>query len=195
MQPEDPERETASLGDSFHQILKAAQAGGEWAWREIYWSLSPVVLGYVRARGAQDPEDLVGEVFLHVVQGIRSFSGNQNALRAWVLTIARRRVIDEQRRRGRRPKSGAEPRDLEALGPLGDAEREAVASLEASRTVQAIRELTAGQQDVLLLRLVGDLSLEEVARVLGKRLTAVKALQRRGLASLAQKISKEAVSI
>jgi DNA-directed RNA polymerase specialized sigma24 family protein len=62
-------------------------------------------------------------------------------------------------------------------------------------TIAAIRELTADQQDVLLLRLVGDLSLEEVARVVGKRLTAVKALQRRGLAALARRISREAVSL
>jgi len=180
--------------ENFERVLRAAQAGADWAWREIYGSLSPVVLGYVRGRGAEDPEDLLGEVFIHVVRAVGSFSGNQDSFRAWVLTIARRRLVDDFRRRGRRPRPAGTPQDLEAVGPTGDAEREALANLEAARAVDAIRSLSPDQQDVLLLRLVGDLSLQEVARIMGKRVSAVKALQHRGLAALAKRISREAVS-
>src|SRR3989454_7286037 len=185
-------RESA-LGERFEQLLTAARAGGEWAWREIYVSLAPTVLGYLRGRGAGDPEDLLGEVFLHVVRGIESFTGTEAAFRAWVLTIAHRRVVDDFRRRAARPEDASD--ELEALGPSGDVEREAIAVVETAEVLAAIRELTPDQQDVLLLRLVADLTIEEVARVLGKRVSAVKALQYRAQASLAKAISRKAVSL
>jgi RNA polymerase sigma-70 factor (ECF subfamily) len=184
-----------AFGERFEQVLAAAQAGGDWAWRDIYESLSPVVLGYLRGRGSRDPEDLTGEVFVQVVRRIHSFSGGEDAFRAWILTIARRRLIDEYRARGRRPDSETETAELEAIGPTGDVEREAIAGVEAAMVVRAIRELSSDQQDVLLLRVVGDLTLEQVAKVLGKSLTAVKALQRRGLAALSKKIPRETVSL
>jgi hypothetical protein len=55
-----------SLGEAFPQILQAARLGEEWAWRALYDNLAPSVLGYLRARGSPDPEDLTGEVFLHL---------------------------------------------------------------------------------------------------------------------------------
>jgi RNA polymerase sigma factor (sigma-70 family) len=183
----------SALGERFDQLLVAARAGGEWAWREIYVSLAPTVLGYLRGRGAADPEDLLGEVFLHVVRKIESFTGTEAAFRAWVLTIAHRRLVDDFRRRAARPEEGSD--QLETAGPFGDVEREAMAVVETAEVLAAIRELTPDQQDVLLLRLVADLTLEEVARVLGKRLNAVKALQHRAQASLAKAISRKAVTI
>jgi DNA-directed RNA polymerase specialized sigma24 family protein len=83
---------------------------------------------------------------------------------------------------------------LVEAGHRGDAEEEAVNRVEVRRALDAIRRLSSDQQDVLLLRLVADLGLEEVAAILGKRLSAVKALQRRGLAALARDISPEGVS-
>jgi RNA polymerase sigma-70 factor (ECF subfamily) len=48
---------------------------------------------------------------------------------------------------------------------------------------------------VILLRVLGDLTVEEVARILGKRPGAVKALQRRGLAAIKRQISREGVTL
>jgi RNA polymerase sigma-70 factor (ECF subfamily) len=61
--------------------------------------------------------------------------------------------------------------------------------------VLAVRRLSPDQQDVLLLRLFGELTVDEVARALGKGRGAVKALQRRGLGALAKAIAEEAVSL
>jgi RNA polymerase sigma-70 factor (ECF subfamily) len=83
---------------------------------------------------------------------------------------------------------------LVEAGDRGDAEEEALNRVEVRRVLDAISRLSSDQQDVLLLRLVADLSLEEVAAILGKRISAVKALQRRGLAALARAISPEGVS-
>jgi RNA polymerase sigma-70 factor (ECF subfamily) len=55
--------------------------------------------------------------------------------------------------------------------------------------------LAGDQQAVLLLRILGDLTVEEVARVLGKRIGAVKALQRRGLAAARKELESEGVTL
>jgi RNA polymerase sigma-70 factor, ECF subfamily len=179
------------IGQPFDIVLSSARAGGEWAWRQIYASHSAVVLGYLRGRGAADPEDLLGDVFLHVVRSIDSFRGGKDAFRAWVLTIARRRLADDLRKRSRRPQAVAPLEDLEGVGSADDTEGLAITRVEGARTIEAIRELTPEQQDVLLLRLVADLPLDEVAGVMGKRITGVKALQRRALAALGRKLSAE----
>jgi DNA-directed RNA polymerase specialized sigma24 family protein len=78
---------------------------------------------------------------------------------------------------------------------FGDVEDEAMAGLTVARVRQLVGRLSSDQQDVLLLRLFGDLAVPEVAAIVGKRPGAVKALLRRGLASLRREISREGVSI
>jgi len=60
---------------------------------------------------------------------------------------------------------------------------------------ELVGRLSSEQQDVLLLRLFGELTTPEIAVIVGKRPGAAKALLRRGLASLRKEISREAVSI
>jgi RNA polymerase sigma-70 factor (ECF subfamily) len=172
---------------SFENVLFAARAGAEWAWARIYEELSPPVAGYLRAHGAADPEDLAAEVFLQVVRGLDGFSGPEPAFRAWVFTIAHRRLVDDVRRRSRRPVAPAGPEALEAAaGAGGDVEGEALAGLDHERVRQAIDALPGDQRAVVLLRIIGDLTIEQIAEALGKRPGAVKALQRRALRRMEQ---------
>src|SRR3954470_22954958 len=113
--------------DAFEDVLGAARAGAEWAWERIYAELSPRVAGYLRALGAGDPEDLVGEVFLQVVRGLDGFEGDEAAFRTWVFTIAHRRLVDDLRRRRRRPPGPSLEDVPEPAG--GDVRDEAVAGL------------------------------------------------------------------
>jgi RNA polymerase sigma factor (sigma-70 family) len=182
-----------SLGEQFSTVLDAAKTGADWAWELLYDEGSPVVLGYVRGRGASEPEDLVAESFLHAVRAISSFSGDERSFRAWLLGIAHRRLVDDWRYRSRRPLLAATDEILEAAGG-GDVEEEALARTEGQLVLACIRGLSPAQQDVLLLRLVADLSLDEVASIVGKRLSAVKALQRRGLARLHKELFRQGVS-
>ncbi|MGH2790921.1 MAG: RNA polymerase sigma factor [Actinomycetota bacterium] len=184
-----------TLGQAFDSVLTAALAGAEWAWAKLYDDLSPLVLGFLRGRGAVDPEDLTGEVFLQIVRDIRSFEGGERDLRAWVLSIAHHRLLDDIRYRKRRPADAVPDDLLQEIAPRGDVEADAMSSITAERAVRIIRTLTPDQQDVLLLRMVADLSIEEVARVVDKPPGAIKALQHRGLAQLRKKISREGVSL
>jgi RNA polymerase sigma factor (sigma-70 family) len=181
--------------EGFDRVLAGARTGAEWAWADLYRGSAPAVFGYLRARGASEPGDLLGEVFLQVVRDLHRFRGGEREFRAWVFRIAHNRLVDDVRRRRRRPNE--EPiEDFAAEGArVADGEEEALAALADQHVRRIFSHLSPDQQSVLLLRILGDLTVEQVARVLGKRPGAVKALQRRGLATLARELEKEGVTL
>jgi RNA polymerase sigma factor (sigma-70 family) len=183
--------------DRFDELLAAARAGEAWALEALYRDLAPAVLGYLRGQGAAEPSDLASEAFVAVVRGLGRFRGGERDFRSWVFTIAHRRLLDERRRLSRRRERPVDPADLRGLGPGPDvrsAEDEALQGAQASPVVAALSRLTPDQRAVVLLRVLADLSVAEVAAVLGKREGAVKALLRRALAALGRAVSLEGVS-
>jgi RNA polymerase sigma-70 factor (ECF subfamily) len=173
---------------AFDDVLAAAQAGAAWAFRALWEDLSPAVAGYLRSRGAAEPDDLTSEVFLAVFTQLSSFTGDEAALRAYVFTIARRRLVDEIRRRSRRGPEVQWTEDADHRR-TSSAEDIALDQLGSDGTRELLEGLSVDQRDVLVLRIFGDLTVEQVADVLGKRPGAVKALQRRGLEALRKKVS------
>ena len=73
--------------ERFTSLLEAAREGRA-AWQELYDGLAPVVLGYLRANVAPDPEDVLSEVFLQVARDVTRFEGDERGFRSWVFTIA-----------------------------------------------------------------------------------------------------------
>ncbi len=175
------------------RLLAAAREGAEGAWREIYLDLAPGVLGFLQARGACDPEALTGEVFVQIVRDLGRIEGDWRGFRAWSFTIARNRLLDERRSEARRTLEPLIEAEAELEGPA-DVERDAFARLGLERVIEVLATLSPAQRDVVLLRVVGDLSIEQVARILGKRRGAIKQLQRRGLATLRRSLEREAVA-
>lgn len=182
------------MGGDFETILVAARAGAEWAWRDLYRELAPVVLRYLRARGAPEPEDLTADVFVQVVRKLEQFSGGEQDFRGWVITIAHHRLIDGARSRARRPVDPVADDVLAAVGGSGDPEHEALTRIASRDVRKAIAALSPDQQDVVMLRLVAGLSINEVAAAIGKKPGAVKALQVRALAALRRNLP-EGVSL
>lgn len=183
-----------SRHDDFQIMLAAARAGGEWAWRALYEELAPAVLRYVRARGAPDPEDITGDVFVQVVRKISDFEGGPEQFRAWTFTIVHHRLIDGARSRARRPVHLAGDEVIDLHGSVGDVEQEALRILAQERVDAALEQLSPDQRNVLMLRIVADLPIEDVAVVLGKTPGAVKSLQSRAIATLKRNNFHEAVS-
>jgi len=181
--------------ERFEPVLSAARGGAEWAWGELYREHAPAVLGYLRARRAPDPEDVLGEVFLQLARDLPRFEGDAGAFRAWVFTVAHNRLLDDLRKRRRRPQTEGGHALHELDGGVGDVEEEALTTLREQQIAEIIARLSPDQQTVVLLRVIADLTVEQVARVIGKRPGAVKALQRRGLAALAAELSKEGVTL
>ena len=145
-----------------------------------YRELAPAVLGYFRSHGMDGAEDLVGEVFVSVARSISRFRGDAGDLRRWVFTIARRRRVDQIRRVVRqRSVVTSDPPDR----PVADSTSGIDTDL-----LDALHDLTTLQREVVALRFVADLSIEQVARVVRRSPGAVKALQVRALSQLAQRI-------
>ena len=179
------------LGANFDRALTAAKRGAEWAWGALFDDLAGALYGYLRLRGAAEPDDVVGEVFLDLARNIESFSGDEAAFRSWVFLIAHHRLQDERRARARRP---AEPLDMVDLTAEEDVERIALGQVSSDRVRELLFELTPDQREVVMLRVVAELSIEQTARILGKRPNAVKALQHRAVARLRRRIEAEGVT-
>lgn len=178
-----------ATGPVFDEVLAAAQAGAAWAFEVLYRDLAPTVTGYLRMHGAPEPDDLASETFLDVFRGLAGFSGDEQGLRSWVFTIAHRRLVDDRRRRGRRlqPADGGEQMRPDAVG--GDVEDDVLARLGAQTVHRLCDGLPADQRSVLLLRVLADLTVEQVADVMGRSVGSVKALQRRGLRRLREELT------
>ncbi len=179
--------------EPFERVLSAAQADAPWAYEQLYRSLSPSICGYLRLQGVADPEDLTSEVFLGAFRGLRTFRGDEAQFRSWVFTIAHRRLTDERRRWSRRPQMTGNQLtgDHEGLfsdAPGGNVEDDALRRMSGDRVRALVETLAPDQRDVVLLRMVSDLTVDAVAAVLGKSPGAVKALQRRGLNALREKV-------
>ena len=80
------------------------------------------------------------------------------------------------------------------IAPAGGADLTALHHLGIGHLAPAFDQLTDEQRELIVLRFVADLSLDETAAALDKPLTAVKAMQRRALATLRRTISPEVVS-
>jgi RNA polymerase sigma factor (sigma-70 family) len=181
------------MGATEPDRLQAARAGDPVALEALYRELAPAVLGYLRAQGAPEAEDLTSETFVGVVRGIRRFEGDDRAFRSWLFSIAHRRLLDDRRSLARRPAEPVAPADLPERGE-GNTEDEAMASIGTEWAHEVIAGLTPDQRDVILLRVLGDLSIEDVARILGKSPGSVKSLQHRGLLALLRHLDREGVS-
>lgn len=167
------------IGPEFPLVLAAAQEGAEWAWAELYHSVAAQLAGFARAKGAPEPDDVVGEVLHDVARNIRSFEGSEINFRSWVFTIAHNRLVDQWRRAAKRRAHVELP-----SGRAASAEHEALAASEQGPAFRALESLTEAQRNVMLLRTIADLSLEQVAQVMGTNRNSVKALQHRAVRQL-----------
>ena len=177
------------LGETFPAVLDAARLGESWAWEALYRDLAGQLLGYLRGQGAHEPEDLLGDVWVQLARNLDRFTGDESGFRSWVFTVAHHRIVDERRRRSRRPVAS-----LEELGAIpesahhSDAETDALVRVGAAEVHDLLADLTPEQRDVLLLRLFADLTIAQIAALTGRRVGAVKALQRRALAALSDRL-------
>jgi len=178
------------FGEGFDSALEAARAGEEWAWAALFRFLSGPVTGYLRMHGAADPEDLASETFLQVARGIHTFEGGEDEFRSWVFVIAHRRLIDSRRKAGRLPKVAfwtAEDADLDRLKG-GDVVDDALGGLSSEAVEEALARLTRDQREVIMLRVIADLSVADTAKVMGKSEGAVRVLQHRAIEILRKRL-------
>ncbi len=128
-------------------------------------------------------EDLTGETFEAALEKWRRFDPSRGTPRAWLLAIARSTALDwfrsDARRRKREERADAADRrpDESSFGEGLSAELE-----------NALRALSAGEREVVALRVVLDLDGEETARLLGISPSAVSTRLSRALSKLEERM-------
>jgi RNA polymerase sigma factor (sigma-70 family) len=170
-------------------ILPRIAAGDPTAVRACIDRYGPIIFGMARRflRDTALAEDALQDVFLELWQSAGRFNATLASERTYVLTIARRRLIDRIRRRKARP--GGEPLDELAEPPVAQATSQLDAadnSETAARAASAMRSLSEEQQQVLRLSLGHGLTYSQIAGRLNLPLGTVKSHARRGLIRLRQ---------
>jgi RNA polymerase sigma-70 factor, ECF subfamily len=154
------------------RLVRAAQDGDRDAMQSLYVRFAPGIHTYVaRIVPRQDAEDVTQQVFAKLLTEIDRYRPSSAPFQAWMLRVARNAAIDHLRRNRQVPcEHAGEGRDAHA----DEAGRECATSLRL-----ALRDLTPGQRDVLLLRHLVGLSPVEIAERLGRSVRSVHCLHHR----------------
>jgi len=167
------------------RLMRAATAGDEKAYAEFLRGAAAIVRGFARRKivqGGVDPEDIVQETLLAI--HLKRHTWRQDApILPWVYAIARFKLIDAFRRRGRRIEVAVD----DFAETLAEPEQETVSERDIGR---ALDSLPAGQRSVVSLISVDGNSIGETARKLGMNETAVRVALHRGLAAIANRFGR-----
>jgi RNA polymerase sigma-70 factor (ECF subfamily) len=170
--------------------VRAAAGGDADAFGRLWAGLSPAVAAYFRAHAVDEAEDLTSEVFLAAFRALPPATRCAEQFRGLLFRIAHRRYVDWVRDRVRR--GNPVPYDT-ALDKRAapSAEECAAERLGSERALALLSSLTPDQRQVVSLRVLGDLTLQQTAEVLGRDVGTVKSLQHRGLARLRRSVEQE----
>lgn len=168
------------------ESVRRAQRGDADAFRVIYRTVQPGLFRYVTSLVGDDAEEVASETWAQIVRDLVTFDGDGDGFRGWAATIARNRCLDHLRRLRRRP-VGSLPIDEFVDQPSwDDTAAMADGAIQTRAALALITSLPSDQAEAVLLRVVMGLSVEQAARVLGKRSGAVRVAAHRGLRRLAQ---------
>lgn len=177
------------------RLIQAASKGDSQAFAALYRANVQAIYRYIyyRVSDAHVAEDLTADVFTKALKAIRTYKDSGKPLIAWLYRIAHARVVDHYRKTERRP----DQVDIEKLSvsESADMDNRLLRQQTAKALRLAISQLTADQQQVIILRFIEDKRLEEVAQLMGKNVNAIKALQHRALRSLAVRLERAGFKI
>jgi RNA polymerase sigma-70 factor, ECF subfamily len=169
-------------------LLERARQFDRQALAEIYDLFSPGLYRYAM-RLVSDPqlaEECVAETFSRFLHALHARKGPRDFLQAYLYRVAHNWITDLYRR---------EPPidELESNQPDSrpDPETAAEHTLRDARLLEAIRQLTPDQQQVILLKFVEEWENETIAKSLKKPVGAIKSLQHRALARLQRLLNEE----
>ena len=171
-------------------MLASAQRGNEAAFARLWRDANPPLLRYLSVVSSGEHDDVAAETWASVVRGLRRFQGDENHWRAWLFATARRRAVDDGRRRARvRHRAVGDVCDLDDLTAdapafhrsTRDPAEVVLAHQAVAAALAAIRRLPPLQAEVLMLRLVAGLPTDTVAELVGSTPGAVRVAAHRGL--------------
>ena len=166
------------------ELVTRAQRGEVNAIGRLYDRHRESIFRYLWIRLDDRPlaEDLTGDVFMRMLDALPRYQQQGLPFRAWLYRIAHNLLIDYFRKLNHQVTVPLEV--VEEQGADDDPDRAIEQILLSERLQTALMDLVPTQCDVVTLRFLSGLSLQETALTLGKTEAAVKALQHRGLSSL-----------
>jgi RNA polymerase sigma-70 factor (ECF subfamily) len=176
------------------EAIRAAQAGDEAAFVNLYRTVHPCLLSYVGtlvgdARGDGDAEEVTAGAWQEIARDLGAFGGDAMSFRAWCARIARARALTRLRRRAGRPARG--PRHPGMPGPGRHPDR-APERPDGGRTLSLIAWLPRAEADAVALRAIVGLDAERAAYVLGTSPAAARSAAHRGVRRLADQLGEAA---
>jgi len=167
------------------ELLERASRAESAALGALYDQYADRIYSYIyhRVGYAEVAEDLTGQVFMRMLEAIRTGRAWRTSFSGWLYRIAHNLVIDHYRRRGR-----ATLVDLDDVAPvaatMGDPAHIAESMLDREDLRKALALLTEEQAQVITLRFLEELSIAETADTMQKTEGAIKALQYRAVLAL-----------
>ncbi len=171
------------------EYVQADQEDPALLFTAAYNSFAGPVFGYLRARGVDDPEAVTQDVFLALYPKLDSLHGGLQGAKTLLFSIAHARMVDHYRKRERTPDSTPYESELDARR-TPSAEDQAFGRSSGLGVTELLEGLVDDYREVLALRVVADLSVEETADIMGKSQGAVKQLQRRALNALKKRAQR-----
>jgi len=173
------------------QLVLQAQAGNGEAFGQLYDAYMERIYRFIyfRVEDQQTAEDITSQVFLRAWNNLDRFRLGRTPYLAWLYTIAHNAVIDHYRTR--KVTTALEDVRLSQPDYAEVVENDIDFEVEMISIKVAMHTLTDDQQQVLTLKFMEGLSNDEIARHLGKREGAVRALQMRGLRALAKQLEEK----
>lgn len=183
----------------FENAIEKAKQGDDNAISFLFRLFNPQLLRFLRHQAPDQYEDLASDTWMAIAKGISTFTGSETDFRAWMFSIARRKVVDFYRTSG---KSKLAMNNLrfrfhqeKTINEMDHAAEPAIANLSAQEAIEQLVEgLPPHHAEVLLLRVLGELSVDEVAKIVGKSPEAVRVIQHRAINTLSKKFNKNFVT-
>ena len=150
-------------------MIERARDGDREALGQLWRAYNHLLLRYFRGKGMAEPDDLASTVWLEVANGLHRFEGGELDFRRWLFTIAARRRIDDIRASKRRDRHNERHEEWRAPVTALSAADESDQAEALDRALALVRSLPPDQAEAVLLRVVADLSVTEVAAILGRR--------------------------
>jgi RNA polymerase sigma-70 factor (ECF subfamily) len=173
------------------KLLDRCRDGDELAWEALVRQYQARILGlaYHYLGNREEARDLAQEVFIRIYRNIHLCKGAEMFM-PWVIRIARNLSIDQKRRKAARPIAGDIPVDEmgDLPAPGRSPEAEWMANSRKRMIFRALQELTDINREIILLKEIQGLTLEEIASLLKIPLGTVKSRANRARIELAEKV-------
>jgi RNA polymerase sigma-70 factor (ECF subfamily) len=179
--------------------IESAKQGNDQGIVTLFRSFNPQLLRFLKNQAPNQYEDIASETWLAIAKGIANFNGNPHDFRSWMFSIARRKLVDHYRTAGKSKIAFENLRTRfsqeQSLNEADSSSEAAISNLSAESAIEElVNQLPPHHAEVLLLRILGELSVEEVAKIVEKSPEAVRVIQYRALNSLSKKFKRNFVT-